>query len=232
MEAAAARIRNLMELDSITSAINTATEVIPYMLSILPDAILPAAGFHALFTLSSAYGMFFASLIEARLLLWGTQALSYHYSPDDGGYGRNSLCSNKITHGNPGNDFMDGPTLAPYTFPSTPMYMLSVAASYVFNTLNAQSKELETLGPAFSTRYYVSLTFLIGLIVLIGAFRMVYTCESFFNIITSSAIGIIIGFALVVQNKRLFGDGSINMLGIPHLRNRTASGKKIYVCPK
>lgn len=233
MEAAAARIRDLAQLDSVTEAINTATEVIPYMLSILPDAILPAAGFHALFTLSSAYGMFFASLIEARILLWGIQASSYHFlGNEDEGRGRNERCSNHITHGNQDREFMNDPHHRPFVFPSTPMYMLSVASSYVFNTLNAQSKELEALGPAFSTRYYVSLTFLISLISLIAAFRMISDCESFFNIITSSVIGIIIGYMLVVQNKRLFGDASINMLGIPHLRNRTASGKKIYVCPK
>lgn len=238
MAATYAHLRDLDQLDIVTSTINTSIEVIPYMLSILPDAILPGAGFHALFTLSSTYGMFFASLIEARLILWGIHSFAHQYAPqilfatESQILGENALCKNKITHTIQGKEFMDGPAGHLYTFPSSPMYMLGVASSYVFNTLNAQSKELEALGPAFSTRYYVSLTFLLFLIGLIASFRMVYNCETFNSVMLSSIIGLLIGYLLVMQNKLLVGDSSVNMLGIPQLRNRTASGKKIYVCPK
>ena len=45
-------------------------------------------------------------------------------------------------------------------------------------------------------------------------------------------IGLVVGFLLVRQNISLLGPTSINLLGIPLLRNRTADGKKLYVCPK
>ena len=219
-------------LDSIGDALITARDIIPYMLSIMPDALLPASGVYALFTLSSTFGMFFASLVEARVILLGIHVFAHHFmdvanfaQPGEEG----ALCRNRLT---PSPDWFEGEAAHRYTTPSRPMYMLSVACAYVFNTLNNQSKELEALGPAFSTRYYVSLTFLILLILIVGAFRIMYNCEFFYNILVSSVIGLIVGTFLVMQNKRLFGDSSVNMLGIPYLRNRSASGKKLYVCPK
>jgi hypothetical protein len=44
------------------------------------------------------------------------------------------------------------------------------------------------------------------------------------------ALGLILGTTLVQQNVRLFGENSVNLIGIPILRSRTASGKKLYVC--
>ena len=148
-------------LDSIGDALITARDMIPYMISIMPDALLPTSGVYALFTLSSTFGMFFASLLEARVILLGIHVFAHHFmdvanfaQPGQEG----ALCRNRLT---PSPDWFEGEAAHRYTTPSTPMYMLSVACAYVFNTLNNQSKELEALGPAFSTRYYVSLTFLI-----------------------------------------------------------------------
>jgi hypothetical protein len=219
-------------LDSIGNALLTARDIIPYMLSIMPDALLPASGVYALFTLSSTFGMFFVSLVEARLILLGIHMFAHHFM-DVANFAQpgqeDALCRNRLT---PSPDWFEGEGAHPYTTPSRPMYMLGVACAYVFNTLNNQSKELEALGPAFSTRYYVSLTFLILLIIVVGAFRIMYNCEFFYNVLVSSSIGLIVGTFLVMQNKRLFGDSIVNMLGIPHLRNRAATGKKLYVCPK
>jgi hypothetical protein len=61
---------------------------------------------------------------------------------------------------------------------------------------------------------------------------MVYECDSFSAVMGSMAIGLILGYLLVLQNALLFGPSSINMIGIPLLRNKTVDGKKIYVCPK
>ena len=63
-------------------------------------------------------------------------------------------------------------------------------------------------------------------------FRLFFNCESFGVMFMSVVIGLVIGVLLVRQNVRLFGPQSINLIGIPLLRNRTADGKKLYVCPK
>lgn len=216
----------------IEEAINTVREIIPYMISILPDAILPASGIYAIFTLSYTFGMFFFSLVEARLILWALHNFAHSSMGIGFAEPNDELCRNRVTYMHDNEDFMGGAGGRQFSTPSTPMYMLSVAGAYIFNTLNNQSKELEALGPAFSTRYYVSLTFMILIVLLVGSFRLLYGCESFYNVLVSSLVGLIVGSLLVVQNVRLFGDSSVNMLGIPQLRNKTASGKKLYVCPK
>ena len=110
--------------------------------------------------------------------------------------------------------------------------MLSVASAYIFTTLNQQAKELQALGPAYSSRYYSSVIFLLMIIFLFIVFRLTYQCDGFGVLILSMVIGLIIGSLLVIQNTRLFGPQSVNLIGIPLLRNRTADGKKLYVCPK
>ena len=117
------------------------------------------------------------------------------------------------------------------SFPSAPLYMFSVAAAYVFSTLNYQAKELEALGPAFSSRYYFSVIFLLSLLLMLSLFRLSFACDSFGVILATIPIGLVVGITLVMQNKLLFGAQSINLLGIPLLKNRTVAGKKLYVCP-
>jgi hypothetical protein len=110
--------------------------------------------------------------------------------------------------------------------------MISVAAAYIFTTLNKQSKELQALGPAYSSRYYSSAIFLLMIVALFIIFRLFFQCDGFGVLIMSMVIGLSVGTILVQQNERLFGAQSINLIGIPLLRNRTADGKKLYVCPK
>jgi hypothetical protein len=45
----------------VAALIRTAKDVSLYMFSILPDALLPASGVYALFTLSFAFFIFFVS---------------------------------------------------------------------------------------------------------------------------------------------------------------------------
>ena len=102
----------------------------------------------------------------------------------------------------------------------------------MFTTLNLQSKELAALGPSYSSRYYVSAIFLTVLLFLFIAFRAAYGCDTFGVLMMTVPIGVILGMLLVQQNSRLFGPESINLVGIPLLQGRAASGRPIYVCPK
>jgi glucan phosphoethanolaminetransferase (alkaline phosphatase superfamily) len=119
-------------------------------------------------------------------------------------------------------------------FPSAPIFMISAAASYVFNTLQYQAKELQALGPAFATKYYFSLITLAALVIVVSLFRAKYNCDTGPVVIFSILFGLIVGSFLVFQNNRIFGENgpyAINLLGIPILKNRTATGQKLYICP-
>jgi hypothetical protein len=112
--------------------------------------------------------------------------------------------------------------------------MISTAASYVFMTLQYQIKELQALGPAFSTKYYFSLITLAAIVLLVAIFRAKNGCDTGPVIIFSILFGLIVGSFLVFQNYKIFGDNgaqAINLLGIPLLKNRTVDGQRLYICP-
>jgi hypothetical protein len=70
----------------------------------------------------------------------------------------------------------------------------------------------------------LSLTFL--------AFRLYTGCDNFLTLAMTFIVAFIVGIGLVELNQALFGTEAINMIGIPLLKNRTANGQPIYVCPK
>lgn len=205
---------------------------------LFPDGLVIASGIFALITLSYPYGVFFGTMLEAGVIFnllqyfmkWVHIAgMPIHTANTEGPMCRTGFSSESGT--------LTGISLFPYnplsySFPSPPLYILTTAASYIFTTLNTQSKELEALGPAYSSRYYVSAILLIILIGIFATFRLLYSCDTFGSVIITIPIGLILGALLVQQNVKLFGPTSVNLLGIPLLRNRAANGKKIYVCPK
>jgi hypothetical protein len=211
--------------------------VVQEMMRIFPDGLVITSGLYALLTLSFPFGVFFGSMLEAtaafHFIRWGVSYLNISpISVSSKSY--THICRTGFTQ--PTTSLLSMSMFAseaiPNPVPSAPIYILSVASAYIFSTLNLQSKELAALGPAYSSRYYVSAIFLTILIFLFVSFRIAFGCDSLGTIIMSVPIGLMIGALLVQQNTRLFGAESVNLVGIPLLQGRTATGKKIYVCPK
>ena len=215
--------------------------VVIEMMRIFPDGLVIMSGIYAFITLSFPFAVFFGSMVEATVIF---HALRYVISylgivpVSASSKSFTNMCRTGFT------DTGMNPTLTsisqfgtwsggiPPSFPSPPLYMLSVASAYLFSTLNSQSKELSALGPAYASRFYMSMILLTLLIFVFVCFRIAYSCDSFAVAIMTVPIGLFIGMMLVQQNVRLFGPESINLVGIPLLRSRTANGKPIYVCPK
>ena len=215
----------------------TLVPVVQEMMRIFPDGLVITSGLYALLTLSFPFGVFFGSMVEAtaafHAIRWAVSYLNISpMSASSKSYAH--ICRTGFTQ--PTTSLLSMSMFAsealPNPVPSASIYILSVASAYIFSTLNTQNKELAALGPAYSSRYYVSAIFLTVLIFLFVSFRIAFGCESFGIVIMSVPIGLMIGSLLVQQNTRLFGPESINLVGIPLLQSRTATGKKIYVCPK
>jgi hypothetical protein len=211
--------------------------VVQEMMRIFPDGLVITSGLYALLTLSYPFGVFFGSMLEATAAFHAIRsAVSYlNISPvSASGKSYAHICRTGFTQ--PTTSLLSMSMFAseaiPNPVPSAPIYILSVASAYIFSTLNMQSKELTALGPAYSSRYYVSAIFLTVLLFIFISFRVAFGCESLGIVMMSVPIGLVIGALLVQQNTRLFGPESINLVGIPLLQGRTATGKKIYVCPK
>jgi len=216
---------------------NTLVPIVTEMMRIFPDGLVITSGLYALLTLSFPFSIFFGSMLEATAIFHAIRYATSYIGispPSASSAAYKHICRTGFTQPTTsllslsmfGSEGIQNP------FPSSQIYMLSVAAAYIFSTLDTQSKELAALGPSYSSRYYISAIFLTVLIFVFVCFRIAYNCESFAVVMMSVPIGLFIGMILVQQNTNLFGAESVNLVGIPLLQSRTATGKKIYVCPK
>jgi len=207
------------------------------LIRIFPDALVLMSGLFALVTLSFPYAVFFGSMLEAafvqNLIARAASITNLFYAPASSALYR-SECKTGFSYGADLSSLSLFKGTNQQPFPSAPLFMLSTAVAYFFSSLSNQSKELEHLGPAFSSRFYISLILSLIFIVSFMTFRLWFSCDSFGSSIFSVILGLILGYALVEQNRRLFGkDGeqSVNLLGIPLLSNRAANGRRLYICP-
>lgn len=211
--------------------------VVTEMMRIFPDGLVIASGLYALFTMSFPFSIFFVSMIEATAFFHVIRNVTSFLGivPTAASIAsQQHICRTGFTQ--PTTSLLSlsmfNTSSIKSSFPSSQIYMLSVASAYIFSTLNRQSKELAALGPSYSSRYYISVILLSILLFIFVSFRIAYGCETFATSILSVPIGLFIGALLVTQNANLLGADSVNLVGIPLLQSRTASGKKIYVCPK
>ena len=224
----------------VKQAWTAASGVVLEATQLLPDGIILASALFALATLSMPFGLFFGTMVESAFIY---KALAYMGSFLNVNYPAGAATTTGTPAGGrqcrTGFTLQDlntlsmfkGPSDSVPSFPSAPVFMVGTAAAYLFGTLQAQSKELEALGPAYSSRFYVSLFSLSALVLLMILYRTSQGCESFGSILITFPLAIFLGLMLVAQNRRLFGEESINLLGIPLLRNRAANGKRLYICP-
>lgn len=204
------------------------------MLRIFPDGLILGVGFFALLTFSFPYFIFFLSLIESLLVFHGLRSLNSYLdiaritpTQDAAGLkcrtGFSSVTLDSLSL------FGNGPR---FGFPSAPVYSLTVAASYIYGSMYRYRKELEVLGSEYSSRFYIATIALPILLVIFSLHRLYNNCDELGNLLVTILFGILLGFVLVLQNERIFGHGSTNLLGVPRLRAKTVDGKPIYVCPK
>lgn len=205
------------------------------LMRIFPDSIIVGSGVFALFLQSFPYFVFFASMLEAKLL-FSILAFTFSYLNIAPGIALPKSYSRECRSG-----FTDVATPLALSmfkpnqqneFPSEQIYMLSTAGSYIFSSLNALGEELQMLGPQFSSRYYASVILLVFLMFGFAVFRISCSCETFGTVMMTIPIGLIVGYALVQQNTRLISRNSVNMIGVPLLASKAANGQPIYVCPK
>jgi hypothetical protein len=217
-------------------ALNDLATVTGEMIRIFPEGLIMASGLYALITLSFPFAVFTGSMVEASLILRGIRYIAQYLnlsSPSLEKEALNPLCRSgfKILT-------MESYSLFPSEyikmFPSTQIFMIASAISYVLSTLSSQSKELEALGPSYSSRFYISLMFSVLFLLTFVVFRLYNSCDTVWSVLFSIVIGFLIGSLLVAQNRAIFGsygNMSVNLIGIPLLANRATNGQTLYICP-
>lgn len=216
---------------AIDSFINSPVSLVQEMIRIFPDGIIMGMGFFALITLSAPYGVFFGSLLESLLPFFGLRILNdYLGFVDTSKVTPNLQCVSGFMSNDIESLTMFGKGMLSM-FPSSHLYIICVASSYVMSILMRFSDELEIMGPNYSSRFYIAALSLPIFILFVALFRIYFNCDDFGSLFFSIVFGTIVGAILVEQNYRLFGLSSLNIIGIPVLHKRTADGSKLYICP-
>ena len=208
--------------------------VIHEMIRIFPDALFWGIGILALVTISLPYSVFFGSLVEALGIYYLIRVANNSLGVIDAKRGSTDRgCKTGFT----------GMTLqsvsvfdeaAQIAFPSSHIFMLSFISSYILSMIVAFKDELDilgsTYGESYNSRIYFSVCAFAVMMFVSMTYRLFYSCDSFMVILISFIIGVTAGGLVVQQNKALLGLESLNLLGVPILRKRTATGSELLVC--
>jgi hypothetical protein len=213
--------------------VTTPYNILGETLRTFPDGLVIGVGFFSIITLSFSYGVFFVSLLESLFVFHGLRSLNAYLNISDAIPTKASLlqeCRTGFSKFNMDSLSIFGEGLRS-AFPSASLYITSAAASYMIVGMMHLSEELEVLGSEYTSRFYIASVFLPFIILCISFYRLRYSCDALETIVASALVGSIVGMLLVEQNRRIFGDSSLNLIGIPLLNKRTATGDKLYVCP-
>lgn len=217
----------------IEESVSTPFQVLGEMGRIFPDALIMGVGFFSLITLSFPYAIFFASLLESLLVFYGLRNLNEllnFVSTTVPAHSQTKQCRSGFSDTTMhtlslfGSGLMSG-------FPSSALYMVTVAASYVLTSMTYFSAEIELMGQDLAIKWWTSLISSVLLVMSLILYRIAFDCDTYVNLAVSIFIGTVIGALLVLQNTKLFGLTSINILGLPVLKQRTADGNVLYMCP-
>lgn len=204
------------------------------LIQMFPDAILWGTGFIAFITLSYPFAVFFVSLIEGTFIYHGLNLVNENLQI----IGRNTLSSSKCRTGFTDVSLrsisMFNREFRPNYLSST-VFISSYIAAYIIGVIVYLQDELEILGSNYGEVYvlrkHVSIIFFSALLFLLMSYRLYNNCDNALNIIISLFLGFIFGALIIYQNSQLLGKRSLNLLGIPLLRKRTADeGADLYVC--
>lgn len=116
------------------------------------------------------------------------------------------------------------------SFPSRPLYLLTAVLTYLMTSLMSFQSSIENLGEDYVTRSTIST---IGSVLLVLTVFILYWrngCETFLHGITTVAFGVGVGVAGLFLHRAIFGDESINLLGLPVIVNKLDKGTPLAIC--
>jgi len=199
--------------------------IIKESLFLLPDSIVFGSFLFGVLTLSIQHSLFFFSILESLVFLYGYQHLSAFLF---GNSLENITCKPSLFKYTFDNIFTKPSAHA--NFPSYGMYVVSFASTYIATSLATIKQELDVLDTSYVKQYNYGLICL-GLLTMTYALLRTYLkCDTAGSIGLALVLGAVTAFAIVYQNTHLFGRNSVNFMGIPLLRSKTADGQPIYIC--
>ncbi len=116
------------------------------------------------------------------------------------------------------------------SFPSRPLFLLTAVLTYMMTAFMSFQSSIENLGEDYVTRSTIST---VGSAILVLTVFILYWrngCETFLHGITTILFGVGIGVGGLFLHRAIFGDESINLLGLPVIVNKLDKGTPLAIC--
>ncbi len=198
---------------------------------LLPDALLYGTGAFSLITYQTPmfflFGVVVTSFVASNLLgSLMTTFMPQNFPP--------AKASDRCTPG------LYSPTATrmaliselanPSGFPSSPMLILATVISYCLGAIFQLSDVLNELGPDYQAKLPTALILSTILIVTLMTYLIANDCNGFLVLLSSVAIGSVLGAILSISIPIIFGQEAINLLGLPLFVRRDNAGQPLYIC--
>ena len=201
------------------TVIKTITEI--HML--MPDSILFGSILMYFLTQNMSFGIFaifiFETVLSHKLIGWvSAQAVGPSRSSDiqcRSGY--------KIPQFRIERIFAHDP------YPSYGLYSITAIGTYLALATSEFSNTMNMMGPEWASRSKVAYSFISMVILAFLAARWA-NCDSISEIGLAVFMAIVTGAIFFYINRALFGEESMNFLGLPYLVSKESQGSPIYVC--
>jgi hypothetical protein len=212
------------------TVINTITEI--HML--MPDSILFGSILLYVLTQNLPFGVFaifiFETVLSHKLISWvSSQAVGPSRSADlqcRAGYKTPQLRPERMF------SHQQYPSYGLFSISAIGTY-LALATSYFSDTLSAMDASLvQNNQPAtdvWASRKITAYTLIAITIAAFAAVRL-WKCDTISEVAVAMILAIIVGISFFYINKAVFGEESINFLGLPYLVSKDSQGSPIYVC--
>jgi hypothetical protein len=203
------------------TVINTITEIN----MLIPDSILFGSILIYFLTQNVSFGIFaifiFETVISHKLISWvSSQTVGSSRSVDlkcRSGY--------KIPQLSPQRIFSHEP------YPSYGTFSITAIGTYLALATNEFSNTLNAMGPEWSSRKLVAYIFILLTLSAFIAVRL-WKCDTVGEVIMAMVFAFMTGIIFFYTNKAIFGEESMNFLGLPYLVSKESQGSPIYVCSK
>lgn len=212
------------------TVIKTITEI--HML--MPDSILFGSILLYVLTQNLPFGVFaifiFETVLSHKLISWISSQAVGSSRPADmqcrAGYKTPQLRPDRVFSHD------QYPSYGLFSISAIGTY-LALATNYFSNTLNAMDNSLDQNNQSsqgiWSSRKLVAYILICLTVATFTAVRL-WKCDTISEVSISIIFAVIVGIIFFYINKSVFGEESINFLGLPYLVSKDSQGAPIYIC--
>jgi len=195
---------------------------------LFPDSILFGSLILYVVTQNMSYGIFSILLLETSLL---HKAVSFLFENT----------KRQGPKGAPGNSIQCRPgfrmprleferVFMNDHYPSISVVFMGAIATYLILASAAFSETLTAMGPDWHARNLFSWVSIIFITAFFLSIRWFTGCDTAFEVLIATMIGIVGGITFYIVNYSLFGVEGMNFMGLPYMQSKTATGAPLFVC--